>query len=104
MTSALQISGLQIAELVSRWVLHLASGRNLPAKAPDGKGVHVPSTDLLNPDGTPKAAKDIWNILTKAGVPRYAELVCIADDPGEAAVNYFILKLMGYPDIKVLVM
>ncbi len=37
-------------------------------------------------------------------VPRYAELVCFSDDPGEAAANYFILKLMGFPDIKVLVM
>jgi 3-mercaptopyruvate sulfurtransferase SseA len=81
----------------------IASGKNVPAKVQDGKVVHVPYTDLLNADGTPKAAKDIWNILTKAGVPRYAELVCFSEDPGEAAVNYFILKLMGYPDIKVLV-
>ncbi len=81
----------------------IASGKNVPAKAQDGKVVHVPYTDLLNADGMPKAAKDIWNILAKAGVPRYAELVCFSDDPGEAAVNYFILKLMGYPDIKVLV-
>jgi 3-mercaptopyruvate sulfurtransferase SseA len=80
----------------------IASGKDVPAKAQDGKVVHVPYTDLLNADGTPKAAKDIWNILAKAGVPRYAELVCFSDDPGEAAVNYFILKLMGYPDIKVL--
>ncbi len=81
----------------------IASGKDVPAKAQDGKVVHVPYNDLLNADGTPKAAKDIWNILAKAGVPRYAELVCFSDDPGEAAVNYFILKLMGYPDIKVLV-
>jgi len=82
----------------------VASGKNVPAQAQDGKVVHVPYTDLLNADGTPKAAKDIWNILVKAGVPRYAELVCFSDDPGEAAINYFILKLMGYPDIKMLVM
>ena len=81
----------------------IASGKNVPAKTQEGKVVHVPYTELLNADGTPKAAKDIWNILGKAGVPRYAELVCFSDDPGEAAVNYFILKLMGYPDIKVLV-
>ena len=81
----------------------IASGKNMPAHTPDGKIVHVPYTDLLNTDGIPKAAKDIWNILTKAEIPRYAELVCISDDPGEAAVNYFIFKLMGYPDIKVLV-
>ena len=81
----------------------IASGATVPAKAQDGKVVHVPYTDLLNADGTPKAAKDIWNILVKAGVPRYAELVCYSDDPGEAAVNYFIFKLMGFPDVKVLV-
>jgi len=81
----------------------IASGKDIPAKSLDGAVVHVPYTDLLNDDGTPKAAKDIWTILIKAGVPRYAELVCFSDDPGEAAVNYFILKLMGYPDIKVLV-
>ncbi|OFW11137.1 MAG: hypothetical protein A3H96_26695 [Acidobacteria bacterium RIFCSPLOWO2_02_FULL_67_36] len=81
----------------------IASGKDVTAKARDGKVVHVPYTDLLNADGTPKAAKDIWTILTKAGVPRYAELVCFSDDPGEAAVNYFILKLMGYPDVKVFI-
>ena len=84
--------------------IFIASGKNVPAKTPDGKVVHVPYTNLLNADGKPKAAKDIWNILVKAGVPRYAELVSFSDDPGEAAANYFILKLMGYPDVKVLVM
>jgi 3-mercaptopyruvate sulfurtransferase SseA len=83
--------------------VYIASGKDMPAKSHDGKVVHVPYTDLLNADGTPKAAKDIWEILAKAGVPRYAELVCFSNDPGEAAVDYFILKLMGFPDIKVLV-
>jgi len=82
--------------------LFIASGKNIPAKAQDGKVIHVPYSDLLNPDGTPKAAKDIWTILTKAGVPRYAEIICFSDSPGEAAVNYYVLKLMGYPDVKVL--
>lgn len=81
----------------------IASGKELPANLPGGKVVHVPYTDLLDADGKPKAASDIWKILVKAGVPRYGELVCVSDDPGEAAANYFILKLMGFPDIKVLV-
>ncbi len=84
--------------------IFIASGRNIPVKAQDGKVVHVPYTELLNADGIPKPAKDILNILVKAGVPRYAELVCFSDDPGEAAANYFILKLMGYPDVKLLLM
>ena len=81
----------------------IASGKDMPAKAQDGKVIHIAYTDLLNSDGTPKAAKDIWKILSGAGVTRYAELVCFSDDPGESAVNYFILKLMGFPDVKVLV-
>jgi thiosulfate/3-mercaptopyruvate sulfurtransferase len=80
----------------------IASGNNVPTQVQEGKVVHIPYKDLLNNDGTPKAAKDIWNILAKAGVTRYAELVCFSEDLGEAAVNFFILKLMGFPDIKIL--
>jgi 3-mercaptopyruvate sulfurtransferase SseA len=80
----------------------VASGTKVPDKAPDGKVVHVPYTDLVNADGSTKAANEIWNILVKAGVPRYAEIIVYAEDPGEAAVNYFVFKLMGYPDVKVL--
>jgi 3-mercaptopyruvate sulfurtransferase SseA len=81
----------------------IASGKDVPAKNQEDKVVHIEYTDLLNSDGTPKAAKDIWKILAGAGVSRYAELVCFSSDTGEAAVNYFILKLMGFPDVKVLV-
>ena len=80
----------------------IASGVNVPETS-DSNIVHLSYTDLLNSGGAPKEAKDIWNVLEKASVPRYAELVCFSNDPGEAAVNYFILKLMGYPNIKVLV-
>ena len=83
--------------------VYIASGKNVSANKQDGKVIHLPYTDLVSADGTPKAAKDIWNILVKAGLPRYAEIICFADDPGEAAANYFILKLLGYPDVKVLV-
>ena len=82
--------------------VYLAAGKSLPAKLPEGKVIHVPFTDLVDAKGAPKPAKDIWTILVKAGVPRYAEIISISDDPGEAAANYFVLKLMGYPDVKVL--
>jgi 3-mercaptopyruvate sulfurtransferase SseA len=79
----------------------IASGAAVPARAVEGKVVHVPYTQLLNADGTPKAAKDIWAVLAKAGVPRYAELVTYSDDPGEAAANYYLLKLMGFAQVKM---
>jgi 3-mercaptopyruvate sulfurtransferase SseA len=82
--------------------LFVASGTSVPANVPAGKVVHVPYTDLVERNGAPKAAKDIWKRLSDAGVPRYAQIVVFAEDPGEAAVNYVVLKLMGFPDVKVL--
>ncbi|HUQ29143.1 MAG TPA: rhodanese-like domain-containing protein [Usitatibacter sp.] len=81
----------------------VASGAKVPGRSFDGKVVHVPYSDLVDAAGRPKAAGDIWNILAKAGVSRYAEVILYSEEPGEAAMNYFIMKLMGYPDVKVLV-
>lgn len=80
----------------------VAAGATMPARVPDGKVVHLPYADLVDAGGAPKPAKDLWKALAKAGVPRYAELVAFADDPGEAAVAWFALRLMGFPDVKVL--
>jgi thiosulfate/3-mercaptopyruvate sulfurtransferase len=82
--------------------VYIASGAKPPARAPEGRVLHLPYADFLDANGRPKAAKDIWAMLAKAGVPRYAELVTLADAPGEAAVNYVILRLMGLADVKLL--
>ena len=81
--------------------LYVASGAQPPARTPEGRVLHLPYAQFLNADGTPKAAKDIWNALAKAGVPRYAEIVVFADSLGEAAVNYVVFRMMGFADVKV---
>jgi 3-mercaptopyruvate sulfurtransferase SseA len=80
----------------------VAAGATLPATRPAGTVAHVPWTALVAADGTPKPAHEIWTALAKAGVPRYAEIVVFADDAGDAAVNYVVLKMMGWPDVKLL--
>jgi 3-mercaptopyruvate sulfurtransferase SseA len=79
----------------------VASGAQPPQRQPEGQVIHLPYAQFLNADGTPKAAKDIWALLSKAGVPRFAELVTFADAPGDAAVNYLVFKLMGFADVMV---
>ena len=79
----------------------VASGARAPSRSPEGRVLHLPYTQFLTPDGAPKAAKDIWNILDKAGVPRYAQIVVFADTLGEAAVNYVVLRMMGFAQIQV---
>lgn len=81
----------------------LALGRQAPAPAlaGDAKLLHLPYTELLEADGKPKAAGALWQQFQKAGVPRYGELLLVADDPAEAAVGYVVFRLMGWPDVKV---
>jgi 3-mercaptopyruvate sulfurtransferase SseA len=83
----------------------LASGRQAPplAQGVDGSSrlIHLPYTELLEPGGSPKPAKELWGVLARAGVPRYGEIVTVADDAGEAAVSWFVLKLMGFADIRL---
>lgn len=79
-----------------------ATAASAPSAAASPSLVHVPLKALLQADGRPKPAKDLWNVLSKAGVPRYAELAITADDAGEAAAGHFVLRLMGYADVKVL--
>ena len=79
----------------------IASGKAAPSRTPAGKVLRLPYTELLNADGTPKAAKELWKLITQAGVPRHAEVVLYADDVAEAAVNYYLFRLMGWPDVKV---
>lgn len=51
--------------------------------------------------GAPQTPKDLWQLISKAGVARYAKVSLFTDDPAKAAVNYYIFRLMGWPDVKV---
>jgi 3-mercaptopyruvate sulfurtransferase SseA len=68
-----------------------------------GQIIHLPYTDLLDAKGTPKPAKELWSAFNKAKLPRYAEIVIMANDFGEAAVAYQVLKMMGYANVRVAV-
>jgi 3-mercaptopyruvate sulfurtransferase SseA len=80
----------------------LVAGKLNSSLKPAGHVIEIPYTDFINKNGSPKPANDIWNLLAKAGVSRYAEIICVADELGEAAVSYVVLKMMGYADVKVM--
>jgi thiosulfate/3-mercaptopyruvate sulfurtransferase len=82
--------------------IFVATGRHAPAAAPAGGPlVHLPAAELVAANGTPKPAAELWRLIDKAGVPRQAELVFMADDLADAAIGYFVFRLMGWPDLKV---
>jgi 3-mercaptopyruvate sulfurtransferase SseA len=82
--------------------VYIASGAALPVDAPAGELIHLPASRLVDDDGSVKPAAELWAVISKTGVPRHAQLVFLADDVGEAAMNYYIFQLMGYPNLRVL--
>ena len=82
--------------------VYIASGTALPSEAPTGTVIHLPASRLVNDDGSVKPAAELWPVISKAGVPRHAQLVFVADDVGEAAMNYYVFQLMGYTNLRVL--
>ncbi|WP_077034518.1 rhodanese-like domain-containing protein [Pelomonas sp. KK5] len=62
--------------------------------------VRLPYAALLDTQHRPQPARTLWQLLDKAGVPRYAPVSVQADDPGEVALGYLILKLMGYAAVR----
>ena len=83
--------------------VYIASGSALPSEVPHGTLIHLPASRLINEDGSVKPAAELWTAISKAGVPRHAQLVFVADEVGEAAMNYTVFQLMGYPNLRVLV-
>ena len=89
------------AETFAALSMDPGSPRFAPAFVTQGSDLVLLRPGFLKADGTLKAAKDIWPLLEKAGVPRYAELVVFGETLGEAAVNVVVLRLMGFADVKV---
>ena len=96
--------GVQAAQGAYPRVL-VASGKTsptrLPQDAPRVQLLHLPHADLIDANGSPKPASELWKLIDKAGVPRHAEVVLVADDVADAALNYYLFRLMGWPDVKV---
>jgi 3-mercaptopyruvate sulfurtransferase SseA len=82
--------------------LLLAVGQTPPAQvSAAGKLVHLPHGSMVDGKGMPRPAWELYKLITDAGVPRQAEVIVFADDVAEAALGYYILRLMGWPDVKV---
>jgi len=78
-----------------------STGPQAPTITPAGPTVHLPVTELLLPDGQPRPAHEMVARLNKAGVTRWSEVVTVADDPGQAALGVVLLRLLGWPDVKM---
>lgn len=79
----------------------IASGEQPPSRPPAGRVIHLPASRLLDAQRRPLPAHQVWARLAEAGVPRYARVVLFADAPGDAAINYVVLRMMGWTDLRV---
>ncbi len=68
-----------------------------------GEARHVPYTGAAKGEiGMLDWVKVYWHFKKDNNLPKLAEIVCFADDPAEAAFNWFALKQAGYPNVTIL--
>lgn len=83
-------------------VVYLDSGAAKSAKQPAGIVVHLPSSKVLADDGILKGAPELFTLFMQENkLSRLSEVVCIADDPADAALNWYALTLMGFPKVSI---
>lgn len=85
-----------------RWHKPAQSLRLGQAEWPAGaQRVGLRAAALLQANGQPKTAWQLWEALKQAGVDRYAPLVVDLPDAGEAAQLLLLLELAGMPKVQV---
>ena len=84
----------------------VASGETQAARqalSSGSKVVHLPASQTLRQAGGLKSAADLYkHFMVDNELPRLAEIICYADDPADAALNWFALTMIGYPNVKVM--
>jgi len=52
-------------------------------------------------NGKIKSAADLWVIYEDADISKFSEAVYYSHSVQEAAFTYFVLKLLGFPNVRV---
>lgn len=82
--------------------IYLESGEKPGAVESKLPVVHIPASGALGQKGLKDAAALYTYYGKTHKLPRLAEIVCVATDPADAALNWFALTMLGYPNVKVL--
>lgn len=80
---------------------HLLVGAGVPQRSPAGTWPRVTVEQLLGAEGMLRPAHELWKALSQAGLKRYGETVVVADDPGDAAVAWAVLRALGFESVRV---
>ena len=80
------------------WVV---SAPEVPDDIPVETYRHVPWAQNLTDAGLLESAGALWTLYEDAGVSYFSEIICYSDDPAEATMTYFVLRLLGFPQVAV---
>ena len=80
------------------WVV---SAPEVPDDMPVETYRHVPWTQNLTDEGLLDSAGALWTLYEDADVSYFSEIICYSDDPAEATMTYFVLRLLGFPRVAV---
>jgi thiosulfate/3-mercaptopyruvate sulfurtransferase len=81
--------------------LWVVAAEEVPEGVPVESYIHVPWTSNLTKDGFLMPAGDLWSLYEQAEVQYFNEIICYSDDPAEATMTWFALRLLDFPRILI---
>lgn len=79
----------------------IACSKKVPGKMPVSEFKHIPWDQNLDRKGNLKNAGKLIKVYEDTGVLKYAEIVCCSDSVKDAAMTYYALRTLGYPQVRV---
>jgi 3-mercaptopyruvate sulfurtransferase SseA len=81
--------------------LWVVAAEEVPEDLPVDSYIHVPWTSNLTEDGLLMPADALWSLYEEAEVQYFNEIICYSDDPAEATMTWFVLRLLNFPRVLV---
>lgn len=83
------------------WLLSRSKARGASNEITGSDKIYIPWQYNLDDRGRIKSAGELASMYESAGIKKTSEIICFSESLIESTFSYFILRLLGYPMIRV---
>lgn len=83
------------------WLVSSSKAKRVSNEITKSDKIYIPWQDNLDENGRIKSAGELASMYESAGIDKTSEIICFSESVHESTFSYFILRLLGYPMIRV---
>lgn len=83
------------------WLVSSSKAKRVSNEITKSDKIYIPWEDNSDEKGRIKSAGELASMYESAGIDKTSEIICFSESLHESTFSYFILRLLGYPIIRV---